>query len=272
MCKRLKVCLIIIGDEILSGKRTDKHFSNCKDLLVKRGLSTHTVLYIRDELESIEKTLRFCFLQGHIIFSFGGIGSTPDDLTRLACAKAFGGELEPHQGAIKLIMKRCSEMKIELTESRLEMANLPQRASIIPNPISGFPGFSINHCHCLPGFPDMAYPMMEWVLDNNYSDYFQTFYEYDFSYRVSGIYESSISRFLILLKDKYPNFSIYSLPSLISGGKDKSKVTLELGFKVGWEAFNSMGVDDDVNAAKKELKGEIERLGGKVVEESQQKR
>ena len=272
MCKRLKVCLIIIGDEILSGKRTDKHFSNCKDLLVKRGLSTHTVLYIRDELESIEKTLRFCFLQGHIIFSFGGIGSTPDDLTRLACAKAFGGELEPHQGAIKLIMKRCSEMKIELTESRLEMANLPQRASIIPNPISGFPGFSINHCHCLPGFPDMAYPMMEWVLDNNYSDYFQTFYEYDFSYRVSGIYESSISRFLILLKDKYPNFSIYSLPSLISGGKDKSKVTLELGFKVGWEAFNSIGVDDDVNAAKKELKGEIERLGGKVVEESQQKR
>ena len=87
----------------------------------------------------------------------------------------------------------------------------------------------------------------------NYSDYFQTFYEYDFSYRVSGIYESSISRFLILLKDKYPNFSIYSLPSLISGGKDKSKVTLELGFKVGWEAFNSMGVDDDVNAAGNNL-------------------
>ncbi|GIR48238.1 MAG: hypothetical protein CM15mP58_03350 [Burkholderiaceae bacterium] len=129
---------------------------------------------------------------------------------------------------------------IELTESRLEMANLPQRASLIPNPISGFPGFSINHCHFLPGFPDMAYSMMEWVLDNNYSDYFQTFYEYDFSYRVSGIYESSISRFLVSLKDKYPKFSIYSLPSLISGGKDKSKVTLELGFKVGWEAFNSM--------------------------------
>ena len=118
----------------------------------------------------------------------------------------------------------------------------------------------------------MAYAMMEWVLDNNYSDYFQTFYEYDFSYRVSGIYESSISRFLILLKDKYPNFSIYSLPSLISGGKDKSKVTLELGFKVGWETFNSMEVNDIVNAAKKELKEEIERLGGKVVEESQQKR
>ena len=98
MCKRLKVCLVIIGDEILSGKRADKHFSNCRDLLVKRGLSTHTVLYIRDELESIEKTLRFCFLEGHIIFSFGGIGSTPDDLTRLACAKAFGSELEPHQG------------------------------------------------------------------------------------------------------------------------------------------------------------------------------
>ena len=163
-------------------------------------------------------------------------------------------------------------MEIELTESRLEMANLPQRASIIPNPISGFPGFSINQCHFLPGFPDMAYSMMEWVLDKYYSDYFQTFYEYDVSYRVSGIYESSISRFLLLLKDKYPNFSIYSLPSLISGGKDKSKVTLELGFKVGWEVFNSIGVEDIVNAAKKELKEEIKRLGGKVVEESQQKR
>ena len=74
MCKRLKVCLVIIGDEILSGKRADKHFSNCRDLLVKKGLSTHTVLYIRDELESIEKTLRFCFLEGHIIFSFGVSG------------------------------------------------------------------------------------------------------------------------------------------------------------------------------------------------------
>ena len=81
-----------------------------------------------------------------------------------------------------------------------------------------------------------------------------------------------IQTFLLLLKDKYPNFSIYSLPSLISGGKDKSKVTLELGFKVAWEAFNSMGVDDIVNGAKKELKEEIERLGGKVIEESQQKR
>ena len=95
-------------------------------------------------------------------------------------------------------------MEIELTESRLEMANLPQRASIIPNPISGFPGFSINHCHFLPGFPDMAYSMMEWVLDNNYSDYFQTFYEYDFSYRVSGIYESSISRISSITKRQIP--------------------------------------------------------------------
>ena len=157
-------------------------------------------------------------------------------------------ELEPHQGAIKLIMKRCSEMKIELTESRLEMANLPQRASIIPNPISGFRVFHKSF-HCLPGFPDMAYPMMEWVLDNNYSDYFQTFNEYDFSYRVSGIYESSISKFLVSLKDKYPKFSIYSLPSLTYAGKEKSRVSLELGFKVGWEAFNSIDIDDIVNAA-----------------------
>ncbi len=68
-------------------------FSNCRDLLANRGLSTHTVLYIKDDLESIEKTLRFCFLQGYIIFSFGGIGATPDDLTRLACAKAFGSKI-----------------------------------------------------------------------------------------------------------------------------------------------------------------------------------
>ena len=114
MCKTLEVCLVIIGDEILSGKRADKHFSNCRDLLAKRGLSTQTVVYIGDKLESIEKTLRFCFLEGDIIFTFGGIGSTPDDLTRLACANAFGSKLEPHQGAIKLITQRCLEMKIEL--------------------------------------------------------------------------------------------------------------------------------------------------------------
>ena len=239
----------------------------------KKGVCRHTLCSMLGmNLSLLRKHLGFVFYKGTSFSVLGGIGTTPDDLTRLASAKAFGSELEPHQGAIKLIMKRCSEMEIELTESRLEMGNLPQRASIIPNPISGFPGFSINHCHFLPGFPDMAYSMMDWVLDNNYSDYFQTFYEYDFSYRVSGIYESSISRFLLSLQDKYPNFSIYSLPSLTSVGKDKSKVTLELGFKVGWEAFNRMGIDDIVDVAKKELKEEIERLGGKVVEESLQKR
>ena len=268
----MKVFLVIIGDEILSGKRVDRHFARSRELLAKRGLSTHMVLYVRDELESIEKTLRFCFSQDCVIFSFGGIGSTPDDLTRLACAKALGGKLELHQEAVELVKRRCSEMDIELTDSRLEMANLPQRANLIPNPISGFPGFSINHSHFLPGFPDMASPMMEWVLDSNYSNYFQTFYEYDFSYKVSGIYESSISRFLELLKGKYPDFSVYSLPNLIAGRGDKSEVTLELGLKVNWKGFNRVGIGDILNGAKIELKEEIERLGGKIVEESLQKR
>tara|TARA_B100000963_G_C22630793_1_gene674829 strand:- start:217 stop:1035 length:819 start_codon:yes stop_codon:yes gene_type:complete len=272
MCKSLKVCLLIIGDEILSGKRSDKHFCNSREILAKRGLAVDKLIYVKDDLNSLEKILKFCFADEHIMFSFGGIGSTPDDLTRTACAKALGRKLEFNLDAVKLVKKRCSELGIELTQTRLEMARFPRFSKLIPNPISGFPGFSVDHSYFLPGFPEMASSMMEWILDKNYCDYFKTFSECDFFYKVSGIFESSISNFMELIKEKYPMFSIYSLPRMLPKDGDPSNVRLELGLKASWLDYNRSGADKTFELAKNELRREIQRLGGKIVEESFEKR
>ena len=101
----LEIGLLIIGDEILSGKRNDKHFSQSKEILHDKGLIIDWVFYVRDNLSDLEKFLRLTLKSNATVFSFGGIGSTPDDLTRQACANALGVRLEPNAEAIDLIKK-----------------------------------------------------------------------------------------------------------------------------------------------------------------------
>src|SRR6201996_1345708 len=134
---------LIIGDEILSGRRQDKHLPKLIELLGARGLSLAWADYIGDDPERIVATLRRTFASGDIVFSTGGIGATPDDHTRQCAAKALGVELVLHPEAAELIRARIRDtakqagkpVELETPENlhRLNMGTFPQGARIIPN-------------------------------------------------------------------------------------------------------------------------------------------
>jgi molybdopterin-biosynthesis enzyme MoeA-like protein len=165
----MRIGAIIIGDEILSGKRQDKHMPKLIELLGARGLQLAWSQYLGDDPELITSTLKRTLAGGDVVFSFGGIGATPDDHTRACAAKAADVELALHPDAEAEIRARFGD---DITPRRLMMGEFPVGSEIIPNPYNRIPGFSLREHHFLPGFPQMAWPMMAWVLDTRYSALF----------------------------------------------------------------------------------------------------
>ena len=172
--------LIIIGDEILSGKRADKHLAKAIELLGERGLQVAYADYVGDDPERITQTLQRAFASGDVVFSFGGIGATPDDHTRQCAARALGLPLVLHPQAEALIYERMQDVAREQglpyeptradNQHRLNMGVFPEGAEIIANPYNKIPGFSCvgeggGQVHFVPGFPVMAWPMVASVLD-----------------------------------------------------------------------------------------------------------
>lgn len=166
----MKFGAIIIGDEILSGKRQDKHLSKAIATLGERGLELSWANYLGDDPDLITETFKRTFASGDTVFSFGGIGATPDDHTRQCAARAAGVPLKLHPEAEAEIRGRFVEDPRGVTPQRLMMGEFPEGASIIPNPYNRIPGFTFRNHHFLPGFPEMAWPMMAWVLDHLYAD------------------------------------------------------------------------------------------------------
>src|SRR5215510_11899119 len=156
---------IIIGDEILRGKREDKHFVKLIAILGARGLKLGWAEYVGDDPARITATLARTLASSDVVLSFGGIGATPDDHTRQCAAAALGVDLVLHPEAEALIRGRFGA---ETTPQRLKMGEFPRGAGIIPNSYNQIPGFSIRDHHFVPGFPVMAWPMIEWVLDHRY--------------------------------------------------------------------------------------------------------
>ncbi|HOM14239.1 MAG TPA: molybdopterin-binding protein [Rubrivivax sp.] len=170
--------LIVIGDEILSGRRQDKHLPRVIELLGARGIALSWARYTGDERARITALLREAFASGDAVFSCGGIGATPDDHTRQCAAAALGVPLQLHAQARELIVQRMRDVAAEQglpfepqrpdNLHRLNMGVFPQGATLIPNPYNKIPGFSVGSVHFLPGFPVMAWPMIEWLLDTSY--------------------------------------------------------------------------------------------------------
>src|SRR5215207_10124633 len=144
--------LVIVGDEILSGKRADKHMPKVIELLAARGLQLAWADYVGDEPARITATLKRAFDNGDVVFSCGGIGATPDDHTRQCAAKALGVELALHPTAQNLILERMADVAREQGTPyepdrhdnihRLNMGVFPVGAEIIPNPYNKIPGFT----------------------------------------------------------------------------------------------------------------------------------
>jgi molybdopterin-biosynthesis enzyme MoeA-like protein len=172
--------VVVVGDEILSGKRQDKHLAKVIELLAARGLMLSWARYVGDERPRITAALREAFASGELVFSTGGIGATPDDHTRQCAAAALGVPLALHPEAKALILERMRDIAAEQgvpfepdradNLHRLNMGVFPAGAGIVPNPYNKIPGFSCGHVHFVPGFPVMAWPMIEWVLDRRYAD------------------------------------------------------------------------------------------------------
>lgn len=216
--------LIIIGDEILSGKRADKHMPQVIELLRARGLQLSYADYIGDDPDRITATLARAFTSGDVVFSCGGIGATPDDHTRQCAARALGVDLALHPQAEVLIRERMQDVAREQgvpyeperpdNIHRLNMGVFPVGAEIIPNPYNKIAGFSCGSVHFVPGFPVMAWPMIEWVLDTHYSHLFQQTGEVEQSVIVYGAIEATLTPLMELMELRHIGIKVFSLPSV----------------------------------------------------------
>jgi molybdopterin-biosynthesis enzyme MoeA-like protein len=234
----MAIGLIIIGDEILSGKRVDQHLPKVIALLKERGLSLDWAEYVGDDRARITATLQRSFASGDIVFSTGGIGATPDDHTRQCAAAALNVDIVLHPEAKALIHQRILDMNATLDMPtaldgpdylrRLQMGEFPQGAAIIPNPFNKIPGFAIREHYFVPGFPVMAWPMIAWVLDTHYAHLFHQQARDEKAVLVFEVAESSLTPMMEALELKYPLIKVFSLPSV---GSETIRRHIELGVK-----------------------------------------
>jgi molybdopterin-biosynthesis enzyme MoeA-like protein len=216
--------LIIIGDEILSGKRADKHLPKVIELLSARGLALAWVRYVGDDPQRITADLKFAFDSGDVVFSCGGIGATPDDHTRQCAAAALGRPLALHPEARDLIFERMRDTAAEQgvpfepdrhdNVHRLNMGVFPEGAQIIPNPYNKIAGFSVGSVHFVPGFPVMAWPMVEWVLDQRYAHLQGQGTQQEKSVIVFGAMEAALTPLMEAIEARFDGVKVFSLPSV----------------------------------------------------------
>lgn len=235
----MRIGALIIGDEILSGKRQDKHQTFLTGALARRGLQLAWVRIVGDDAELLVRSFRETLASGDAVFSFGGIGATPDDLTRPCFARAAGVELAHHPEAVALIEARFGESAYP---NRIRMAELPLGCALIPNPVNQVPGFSLRDHHCVPGFPNMAWPMVEWVLDTYYAHLAVSVARVERLLMVYGAGESDLIPLMETLLERFPDVRLASLPST------RNRQEIELGLK---------GVEARVAAALQWLQWEL---------------
>ena len=249
--------LLVIGDEILSGKHQDKHFAKMVELLAARGLKLAWARYLGDDRPGLVRNLRETFATEDVVFSCGGIGATPDDHTRQAAAEARGVPLALNPEARELIARHMAEIGQPLTPERLRMGELPAGAALIPNPYNRIPGFSLGRHHFVPGFPVMAWPMIEWVLDTHYRAFFGDGRESEQGMLVTGLSEGTLTPLLDAVEREFPGVRIWSLPCIDPA--ERFLYEIDLGVK---------GPPGRVEPAFARLRSGVLALGGRPVDQA----
>ena len=218
-----RIGALVIGDEILSGKRADKHLPHVIATLGARDLALAWARYEGDDRGRLTALLRESFASGDIVFSFGGVGATPDDHTRQAAAAALRVPLVRHPDAVAEIEARFGA---EAHPHRVLMAEFPQGSTIIPNPFNRIASFSVREHHFFPGFPQMAWPMLEWVLSTRYPDLSQP----PVAERAIAVFDAGESQLLPLMDEnvaRFPALKLFSLPTFLPDGGRR----IELGVR-----------------------------------------
>lgn len=162
------VAILVIGDEILSGRTREGNAHHLAQVLSATGFDLREIRVVSDDHDRIVAAIRA--LDGSLggdydlLFTSGGIGPTHDDITADAVAAAHDTTVEIHPEARALLQARCERMGVELTENRLRMARIPVGATLIDNPVSAAPGFSIGNTHVMAGVPEVFRGMVDWLL------------------------------------------------------------------------------------------------------------
>lgn len=240
----MNIGVLIIGDEILSGRRQDAHFARAIEILHRRQLNLDWARLVGDDAPLLVQQFREIRASGDLCFSFGGIGATPDDVTRQSIATVWEVPLTRHPEAQAGIEEQFGESAYP---NRILMADLPRGADLIPNPVNRIPGFGLGDVHCLPGFPRMAWPMMEWVLDTHYAHLVRT-ERSELAVTVRDVYESDLLETMNVLLSRHPEVKLFSLPRFLEGGACE----VEIGVK---------GRSDVVTPALEEIKALLDAKG-----------
>lgn len=197
----------IIGSEILNGRRQDKHFEFLKSELQKYGHELFASFIIKDDENLIKKIYKLIKDDEHsVMFSFGGIGATPDDLTRAIAAEVFTAKpLERHKKFEQDIIDRFKE---EAYPHRIHMSDLPQNSKLLFNPINNMSGFSLEDRYFFtPGFPQMSHPMISAVIEKLFSSCIQ-------KYRLTLLAQTSENTLINIMKQVPSEIELSSLPIL----------------------------------------------------------
>lgn len=211
---------VIIGTEILNGRREDKHFVFIRDLLKQYGHTLLATFVIKDDKELMRKCYKMIKEdEKAVLFNFGGIGSTPDDLTREIAAEIFTGKpLEVNESFKQDIIHR---FKQEAYPHRIHMAELPANANLIKNPINNMSGFELDHRYFfVPGFPQMAHPMLRECVKKYFSTSKKMF-------RKTLLADISENFLIDIMKTVPQDIELSSLPILTTG---TPQVELSLSF------------------------------------------
>ena len=228
MSKNTKVnaAILIIGNEILSGRTQDTNTSTLATWLNSIGVKVNEVRVVPDDEKIIIDTLNMLRKSYNYVFTTGGIGPTHDDITAQSVAKAFGLKYEIHKEAFKIL--EAYYKPGEFNEGRQKMVWMPENAELILNPTSGAPGFSVENVFCLPGVPSILKSMLGGIKNRIVGG--QPILSHTISLRTV---ESEIASSLTKVQDKNKEVEIGSYPffhagklgvSIVLRSEDQSKI------------------------------------------------
>ena len=156
--------MLVIGDEILSGRTRDANMHHLAGEFTRRGIDLREVRVVADDADAIVAAIDALRRAFDTVVTSGGIGPTHDDITADCVARAFGVPIDVRDDARAILAAHYDRMGTELNEARLRMARIPEGATLIDNPVSAAPGFSIGNVHVLAGVPAVFEAMLASLL------------------------------------------------------------------------------------------------------------
>ncbi|MBN8828365.1 MAG: competence/damage-inducible protein A [Sphingobacteriia bacterium] len=246
MQKQFKAAVIIIGNEILSGKIADKNVQFLASELNNKGIRLAEVRMIMDIEEDIVNTVNELRKKYDYVFTTGGIGPTHDDITAASMAKAFGRKLILDPRAYECLKRQYAEDQIN--EARIRMAYLPENSELIANPITHAPGFQVENVYVMAGVPRIAHAMFDSLKENLEGGEIIEATNVS-TYLTEGIFAIELAK----IQSKYSDVEIGSYPFVAEG-------------KYGTSLVSRSANKDNLEAATNDIVNMIKHFGGELIE------